>query len=160
MVSLRLPRSRAADTSPPVSDAGLAAAQGSPAASPASADVWPAEWLRGALEVCVIGVLDRGPTYGYAIAAALEDAGLGVVKGGTLYPLLGRLEAAGLVDVEWRAGESGPGRKYYALNDDGRAILARRAAQWGAFTAVTHRLVVGDGGRATDPTRRLRKEAP
>lgn len=106
----------------------------------AEVEPWPAEWLRGALEVCVLGVLDRGPTYGYAIAAALEDAGLGVVKGGTLYPLLGRLEAAGLVDVEWRAGESGPGRKYYALNAAGQDMLARRSAQWQEFTTVTRRL--------------------
>lgn len=113
-----------------------------PAPTPAPSDeAWPAEWLRGALEVCVLGVLAEGPTYGYAIAAALEDAGLGAVKGGTLYPLLGRFEAAGLVDIEWRAGESGPGRKYYVLNNVGRDAYARRAAQWTTFTEVTRRLV-------------------
>lgn len=147
MVSIRLSRQRSA---PPVPDAlgdpgapdGTAASERSAAAS---VEPWPAEWLRGALEICVLSVLDRGPTYGYAIAAALEDAGLGVVKGGTLYPLLGRLEAAGLVDVEWRAGESGPGRKYYALNAAGRDSLARRAEQWAAFTDVTRRVVGRDG---------------
>lgn len=96
----------------------------------------------------MLGVLSDGPTYGYAIAAALADAGLGTVKGGTLYPLLGRLEAAGLVAVEWRAGESGPGRKYYALNAAGREALARRGAHWLDFTTVTRRLIerAGHGG--------------
>src|SRR6478735_1741312 len=84
--------------------------------TPTSTDAgWPTEWMRGALAVCVLHVIADGPTYGYAIASALSDAGLGTVKGGTLYPLLGRLEEAGLVSVEWRAGESGPGRKFYAI---------------------------------------------
>lgn len=108
---------------------------------PSTVDPWPTEWLRGALEVCVLAVLDPGATYGYAIAAELERAGLGEIKGGTLYPLLGRLEAAGLVDVEWRAGESGPGRKYYALNESGREHLSRRRARWHQFTDVTRHLI-------------------
>lgn len=94
---------------------------------------WPTEWLRGALEVCALAVIARGETYGYAIASELAEAGLGVVKGGTLYPLLARFEQAGLVRVEWRAGESGPGRKYYALTDAGLLELDRRRVQWQAF---------------------------
>ncbi len=94
---------------------------------------WPTEWLRGALEVCALAVIARGETYGYAIASELAGAGLGVVKGGTLYPLLARFEQAGLVRVEWRAGESGPGRKYYALTDAGLQELDRRRVQWQAF---------------------------
>jgi PadR family transcriptional regulator PadR len=76
---------------------------------------WPSDWLRGVLELCVLGALRAGPSYGYAIAQDLESAGLGPVKGGTLYPLLGRLEAEQLVEASWRVGDSGPGRKYFAL---------------------------------------------
>ncbi|WP_116113039.1 PadR family transcriptional regulator [Austwickia chelonae] len=111
-------------------------------ASPSRAvDPWPTEWMRGALEVCVLAALAPAPTYGYAIATDLEKAGLGQIKGGTLYPLLGRLEAAGLVDVEWQAGESGPGRKYYALNDAGREHLTSRRAHWRRFTDVTRNFI-------------------
>ncbi len=98
---------------------------------------WPTEWLRGALSVCALHVVAAGPTYGYAIARALTDAGLGAVKGGTLYPLLARLEEAGLVTVEWRAGDGGPGRKFYALTDAGRAEHDRQIADWQSFTEVT-----------------------
>ena len=101
------------------------------------APAWPTEWLRGALGVCVLHVIADGPTYGYAIASALADAGLGTVKGGTLYPLLGRLEEAGLVTVEWRAGDGGPGRKFYALTAAGREEHERQAAAWLAFTEIT-----------------------
>lgn len=102
---------------------------------------WPTEWLRGALGVCVLHVIADGPTYGYAIASALADVGLGAIKGGTLYPLLARLEEAGLVTVEWRAGDGGPGRKFYALTDAGRIEHDRQTSQWRAFAEVTSTFV-------------------
>ncbi|MFP3712102.1 PadR family transcriptional regulator [Puerhibacterium sp. TATVAM-FAB25] len=102
---------------------------------------WPSDWLRGVLEVCVLRVLADGPTYGYAITAALADGELGTVKGGTLYPLLKRFEGSGWVSTAWRAGEGGPGRKYYELTDTGRAALHERSAQWLAFARVTSRFV-------------------
>lgn len=102
---------------------------------------WPGEWLRGVLELCVLGVLDGGPTYGYAIAAQLEAAGLGTVKGGTLYPLLARLELESLVESSWQAGEGGPGRKYFTLTAHGRAELAGRARLWGQFVDSTWQVI-------------------
>ncbi|GAA2106383.1 hypothetical protein GCM10009726_19320 [Nocardioides furvisabuli] len=85
----------------------------------------------------MLHVIADGPTYGYAIASALAEAGLGAIKGGTLYPLLARLEEAGLVTVEWRAGDGGPGRKFYDLTDAGRTEHQRQTAEWQAFTEVT-----------------------
>ena len=102
---------------------------------------WPSDWLRGVLEVCALRVLADGPTYGYAIGARLAEMGLGTPKGGTLYPLLSRFEAAGLVSVEWRAGESGPGRKFYELTDTGRASFAQKAARWAEFARLTTDLI-------------------
>jgi PadR family transcriptional regulator PadR len=102
---------------------------------------WPGEWLRGVLELSVLGVLADGPTYGYAIAARLEVAGLGVVKGGTLYPLLARLEIEHLVKSSWRAGDGGPGRKYFTLTAHGRTELASRAQLWDSFVKGTWRVV-------------------
>jgi PadR family transcriptional regulator PadR len=109
---------------------------------------WPGEWLRGVLQLCVLGVVADGPTYGYAIAARLEQAGLGQVRGGTLYPLLARLEADGLVQSAWRAGEGGPGRKYFTLTGPGREQLRARAGEWGRFVAGTRRLLPDTEGAA------------
>lgn len=106
-------------------------------------DDWPSEWLRGVLGVCVLRVLSDGPTYGYAIGTALADSGLGTLKGGTLYPLLKRLEDAGHVTIEWRAGEGGPGRKYYHLTRSGEDELARAGDQWTRFTEVTRSIIHG-----------------
>ncbi|MGY1856092.1 PadR family transcriptional regulator [Modestobacter sp. SYSU DS0290] len=98
---------------------------------------WPAQWLRGVLELAVLAVVDRGETYGYRIAADLEEAGFGVVKGGTLYPLLARLEEDGAVAATWREGESGPGRKWYSATPAGRRRLREQGASWRAFAQVT-----------------------
>ena len=100
-------------------------------------DPWPGDWNRASLGLCALQALEGAPTYGYAIITALESAGLGLFKGGTLYPLLTRFETAGWVDVEWRAGESGPGRKYFSLTPTGLAELDRQRRQWFAFTSCT-----------------------
>jgi PadR family transcriptional regulator PadR len=102
---------------------------------------WPGDWLRGVLELCVLGALAEGPTYGYAIAQRLEEAGLGTVRGGTLYPLLARLQAEKLVTSSWHAGHGGPGRKYFTLTAAGRAELDGRAASWSRFVEGTWRLL-------------------
>ena len=107
---------------------------------------WPSEWLRGVLEVCVLRVLADGETYGYAIASRLAASGLGVVKGGTLYPLLNRLESAGLVIAQWRAGDGGPGRKYYVLTAAGHQELQHTAAQLSQFIKVTEGIIAGRRG--------------
>jgi PadR family transcriptional regulator PadR len=91
------------------------------------------EWLRGVLQPCVLQCLADGPAYGYAIIARLAEAGLGEIKGGTLYPLLARLETRELVTIEWRTGEGGPGRKYFRLTDVGRVELADARTAWSAF---------------------------
>jgi len=105
----------------------------------------PSEWLRGVLELCVLRVIAEGPTYGYAIAARLAAAGFGDVKGGTLYPLLARLEKNLLVTVVWRTGDGGPERKYFTLTDAGHRELEHGLDRWQAFsTRVTDHLSAAD----------------
>ncbi|KNC19056.1 PadR family transcriptional regulator [Arthrobacter sp. RIT-PI-e] len=94
---------------------------------------WPSDWLRATLGILALRALSAGPSYGYAIISELERHGFGTIKGGTLYPLLTRYESAGLVTTEWRAGDGGPGRKYFALTDQGRAELTRLSADWLRF---------------------------
>lgn len=71
-----------------------------------------------------------------ALATGEEVWGLKVVRdsgrpAGSVYPILARLEAAGLVSSEWEvlpdsdtAGHSGPRRRYYQLTDAGAAFAA------------------------------------
>jgi PadR family transcriptional regulator PadR len=99
---------------------------------------WPSDWLRATLGLFALRALEAGPSYGYAIIGDLEQHGLGMIKGGTLYPLLTRYEAAGLVVTEWRPGEAGPGRKYFALTEHGRTELERLRLEWARFTEISN----------------------
>lgn len=108
---------------------------------------WPGEWLRGVLALCVLAVVAEGETYGYAVAQRLQAAGLGVIKGGTLYPVLARLEEDGLLTSSWREGDAGPGRKYFTVTTEGRTELGRRAEQWTTFTERAAGLLSHEGAR-------------
>jgi PadR family transcriptional regulator PadR len=108
---------------------------------PRDESTWPAQWLRGALELCVLALVAERDTYGYAIAQRLEAANFGRIKGGTLYPILLRLEQDGLVKSAWHAGDAGPGRKFFQITARGRNELRSRHASWTAFTAATDKLL-------------------
>lgn len=98
---------------------------------------WPSEWMRGVLGLSVLSVVTQAGeagTYGYAIAQQLQESGLGVVKGGTLYPLLNRLAEDGYLTSDWTGGEGGPGRKTFVVTDNGRCHLNDRLTQWQSFT--------------------------
>lgn len=94
------------------------------------------QWLKGVLDLAVLAVLDReGSAYGYTITESLAVVGLPDVKGGTLYPLLARLEDERLVVSSWSVGDGGPARKYFALTDRGRAALVDGRTGWRDFAA-------------------------
>lgn len=113
---------------------------------------WPPQWLRGVLDIAVLAAIAEGPTYGYQISTRLQRAGLGRVKGGTLYPLLGRLVDTGAVTTQWHDGVSGPGRKYFYLTTNGAAHLDAQRRRWRQFTARTHALLEGtDDGTENTP---------
>lgn len=104
---------------------------------------WPAQWLRGVLELCVLAQVCQQETYGYAIAQQLSEVGLGRVKGGTLYPILLRLEEDGLITAQWRDGEAGPGRKFFSATGRGHRELRDRAERWVAFAGITETILAG-----------------
>lgn len=92
------------------------------------------ELMRGAGPAAVLKLLESGPMYGYELVEALQSRTSGVLAMGqsTLYPLLYNLEAQGLVKAEWREGDSGRQRKYYALTPQGKKRLADDTRQWQA----------------------------
>ena len=103
------------------------------------------ELRRGSLELIVLHLLARGEAYGYEIASkvsAATDGALGVTDG-TLYPVLYRLERAGLVSIRWDTPDRGVPRKYYRLTDVGRDELGRLTHVWHSFAGAMTRLLAG-----------------
>ncbi len=98
---------------------------------------WPPEWTRAVLAQSALAIIAaEGTTYGYRIIQRLATAGLGMVKGGTLYPILARFEREGWTTSAWGEGEGGPGRKFISITPAGRQEVARRRAQWEEFTCT------------------------
>jgi PadR family transcriptional regulator, regulatory protein PadR len=92
------------------------------------------QWLRGVLDLCVLAVLrSEREAYGYQLAQALQRSGLGAIQGGTLYPVLLRLERSGLLTSVWREGRAGPARRYYRLTTQGGETLQHAVADWRVF---------------------------
>ena len=91
---------------------------------------WPTSWVRAALDLAVLASLVEGRLHGYAIAQSLAEHGFGLLKGGSLYPVLNRLEEAGDVEAAWTEGQGGPGRREYELTAAGRDRLERELGSW------------------------------
>ncbi len=85
------------------------------------------ELRRGCLTVAVLGQL-KAEHYGYTLRKALAELGLAIDEG-TLYPLLRRLEAQGLLVSEWRE-EDKRNKRFYKLSPTGRQILKQLLAEW------------------------------
>ena len=79
------------------------------------------ELKRGLSRLIVLHLLSLGEAYGYEIATTLTERTDGAleVTDGTLYPVLYRLERAGLVDVRWETPKPGVPRRYYRLTKSG-----------------------------------------
>ena len=104
------------------------------------------ELRRGSLELVVLHLLAPGEAYGYEIVSKLtaETDGALEVTDGTLYPVLYRLERAGLVAVRWETPERGVPRKYYRLTEAGREELVRLTHEWSTFATAMTRLLRQD----------------
>lgn len=91
--------------------------------------------MRGVLAPCVLALVAERESYGYELAQSLDNAGLGPIQGGTLYPVLLRLQRIGLVTASWQDGTAGPARKYYRITAAGRETLRHATADWAEFSA-------------------------
>ncbi len=102
------------------------------------------ELRRGVVILAVLSQL-RKPQYGYSLKQALAEGDMPIEEG-TLYPLLRRLEAQGLLASEWNTGHAPP-RRYYRLNADGRRALATLSEAWREQVRVMNGFLDGDAGR-------------
>lgn len=99
--------------------------------------------LHGALDALILKVLSRGPSHGYAVARAIEDATGDdlLVEEGSLYPALYRLEQRGWLEAEWGTSELGRRVKLYRLTAGGREQLAAEVATWRRFSTSVSKVL-------------------
>jgi PadR family transcriptional regulator, regulatory protein PadR len=90
------------------------------------------ELLKGSISLLLLNLLSRGDMYGYEIIqeASRRSAQTFEFKEGTLYPALHQLEKKGHVKADWRTGDNGRERKYYALTAAGKKAAKDSEQQW------------------------------
>ncbi|GAA1120955.1 PadR family transcriptional regulator [Arthrobacter flavus] len=86
--------------------------------------------VRSALPIAILAALKPQATHGYALIELLSTQGFSDVKGGTLYPILARLEQQGLVRSAWDHSQSGPGRKMFTTTTEGDRLVDAATKAW------------------------------
>jgi PadR family transcriptional regulator PadR len=102
---------------------------------PPDTDKWEVQLRKGCLELAILAALWSDRLYGLEIMRRLEERSGLVVPEGTVYPLLSRLKAEGLLSSEWVEADAGHPRKYYRLTSAGRRRATEMARFWQAFSA-------------------------
>ena len=103
----------------------------------------PSEILQGTLDMLVLRALDLGPTHGLGVSDRIKQitGGVFVVKPGSLFPALQRLQQNGWIDGKWGESENNRRARFYTLTRAGRVQLGREKRNWRrAFTAVNRLL--------------------
>lgn len=96
------------------------------------------ELRRGCLSLAVLAQL-REEHYGYTLCKKLTESGLAIDES-TLYPLLRRLEAQGVLVSEWRE-EAKRKKRFYRLSSEGVKIFAQLLDEWQAINAAIHNIL-------------------
>lgn len=108
--------------------------------------------LKGVLDLAVLAAIRDEEGYGYDIVRRLRASGLGDVGDASVYGTLRRLYAAGAVTSYVVPSDDGPHRKYYGINDAGRAMLAEQSSTWHGFAGAMSSLVGAPGPHAVSRT--------
>ena len=105
------------------------------------------DMLKGHLDMIVLAALSAGPAHGYAVIEEIKrrSAGAFDLPEGTVYPVLHRLEQAGLLASRWVTAESGRRRRVYAMTRRGERALAEQRAVWERFSDAVVGLIKGSG---------------
>jgi PadR family transcriptional regulator PadR len=89
--------------------------------------------IKGVLDMCLLGLIAEGPTYGYEMIRTFQDRGFPVMSEGSIYPRLAYLEKQGWATSSKRPSPDGPVRKYYELTDAGRRQGEVSVGEWNRF---------------------------
>ena len=103
----------------------------------------------------VLTALADGPRHGYGIVGEVAELSQGRVKLkiGSLYGVLERLAAEGLIEPDREEAHDGRLRRYYRLTRDGRGALAEEAELRAATARVVRARLGLPGGRQPDEQR-------
>ena len=97
------------------------------------------QYKKGVVELCVLALLRQRDCYGYEISEILSrriD-----IADGTVYPILRKLKADGLLTTYLQEESGGPPRKYYKLTELGRETYQNDRAEYLNFAQSVRTLL-------------------
>ena len=97
---------------------------------------------KGSTELLVLSLVEMRARHGYEIGKLIETRSGGALSFNvaSLYPLLYRLEARGLIEGRWVEKPSQRRRRYYKLTAAGRKMLRMQQGAWAAFVEAMKRI--------------------
>ncbi|HET9402467.1 MAG TPA: PadR family transcriptional regulator [Candidatus Acidoferrales bacterium] len=90
------------------------------------------ELLQGTLDLLILKTLAAGPLHGYGVSLRIQQISSErlIVRQGSLYPALHRLERRGWIESEWGDSDNNRRAKYYRLTRKGRKQLGVEETNW------------------------------
>ncbi len=88
--------------------------------------------LQGTLDLLILRALATGELHGLGVSRRIEQITKGtfLVKPGSLFPALHRMEEAGWLSSFWGESENNRRAKYYKLTKMGKRQLAVETEEW------------------------------
>lgn len=98
---------------------------------------------QGTLDLLILRTLAPGPQHGWAISERIHQVSSKVllVRQGSLYPALHRLERRGWIKARWGASENNRRAKFYELTKGGRRQLEAERTEWEKLTAAVSQVL-------------------
>jgi len=93
----------------------------------------PTSLLQGTLDLLILKSLVGGEMHGLGVSRRIQQTtgGIFVVKAGSLFPALHRMEEEGWVSSFWGDSENNRRAKYYRLTKAGLKQLEVETKRWG-----------------------------
>jgi PadR family transcriptional regulator PadR len=88
--------------------------------------------LQGTLDLLILKALGAGELHGLGVSRRIEQIthGAFLVKPGSLFPALHRLEEAGWLNSFWGESDNNRRAKFYCLTKSGKAQFEVETEQW------------------------------
>jgi PadR family transcriptional regulator, regulatory protein PadR len=96
----------------------------------------PTTLLQGTLDLLILKSLVAAEMHGLGISRRIQliTGGTFVVKPGSLFPALHRMEEEGWISSYWGDSENNRRAKFYRLTKPGRKQLAAETKRWGRIS--------------------------
>ena len=99
--------------------------------------------LQGTLDLLILKSLATGEMHGLGVSRRIEQitGGTFVVKPGSLFPALHRMEEEGWISSFWGESENNRRAKYYRLTKAGRRQLETETKRWSRISLAIARVL-------------------